>query len=1125
MQSRDRGFMEKISQCRKAISRWKRNNKSNSAVRIQEIHHEIDMAKRANPYVHTEVTRLSKELQLEYQKEEQFWRMKSRITWLNNGDRNTRFFHAATKNRRAQNKIRKLVDDQGREWYGEKDLGRVAESYFKSLFASEGIGIQLEDTDLWHSDEAMVTQEQNSSLMAPVTRTEVRMAVFDINPTKCPGPDGMNGYFYQHLWDTIGEDLFHLIEKFFQDGQIEAEMNKTNICLIPKKSGAVKMVDFRPISLSNVAYKIIAKILAKRLKKVLPRIISDTQAAFIQGRLISDNILVAHELLHALESKNKCAEDFIAVKTDISKAFDRVEWGFLESALRIMGFSNEWIRLLMSCVTTVSYQVLINGHPHGSIIPTRGIRQGDPLSPYLFIICSEMLARMLKKAEMEERITGLKVARNAPAVTHLMFADDTMFYCRERDDELDQLRSILDKYSLASGQRINYLKSSIYFGKKIPIDRREVIKERLEIHQNGGKGRYLGLPESFGGSKVSILSYLKENLSQKVGGWQNKFLSSGGKEIMLKAVAFALPTYTMTCFLVPKTICKKIMSIIADFWWKNNNDHRGMHWKAWDQMCKSKKQGGLGFRDIKAFNLALLGKQLWRMMTHKDTLMARIFKARYFNRSTPLNAELGSRPSYAWRSIHAAQGLIRKGSRRTIGNGDEVLIWEDQWLDRKPSRPIRAANWAPNQVRPVINSISKVGDLLCNNGREWNDDLLSSIFREEDRLLLEEIRPGGLNSEDSYSWDYTRTGHYSVKSGYWVYLNVPDFKDKPREVSQPSLDHLFQLAWKTDTSPKIHHFLWKCLSNCISVAATLKQRHIAKDGRCNRCHEGDESVNHMLFQCPFARLTWAISGFPAPPRGEMSDSIYSNLYRVFTVTKRHPYAEREGKLGPWLMWRLWKNRNELVIKGKEYDAMETVKKAEEDMEEWLKRSEGVSKRLENHATKDTTQLTWKPPPEGWLKCNVDGAWSKEQNQCGIGWVLRDNRGKIIWMGARKLKSLRSSLETEIEALRWAIQVTTSFRYRNIIYETDSQEVIEAISEEEGWPIFKALARDISTMLASLERKKIIFQAREGNGVADRIAKETYSFVNYVPKVYSIMPRWIIPYVSEDILNCTNTFGE
>lgn len=310
----------------------------------------------------------------------------------------------------------------------------MAEQYFKKLFASEDVGVELEE---WAEIPTLLTQVQNDALMAPVSKDEVRRAVFDINPSKCTGPDGMSGHFFQQFWETGGDVITSMVHRFFATGVMEEGINNTNICLIPKVLTANRMSEYRPISLCNVAYKIVSKLMAKRLKRVLPSVISETQAAFVEGRLISDNVLVAHELLHALSSDNKCSSEFSAIKTDISKAYDRVEWSFLDRAMKVLGFSESWRGLIMSSVSSVRYQVLINGKPYGNITPSRGLRQGDPWSPYLFVICTEVLVQMLKLAEHKRRISGLRVARRAPPVSHLLFADDSMLYCKGTDDELN----------------------------------------------------------------------------------------------------------------------------------------------------------------------------------------------------------------------------------------------------------------------------------------------------------------------------------------------------------------------------------------------------------------------------------------------------------------------------------------------------------------------------------------------------------------------------------------------------------------------------------------------------------------------------------------------------------------
>lgn len=262
--------------------------------------------------------------------------------------------------------------------------------------------------------------------------------------------------------------------------------------------------------------------------------------------------------------------------------------------------------------------------------------------------------------------------------------------------------------------------------------------------------------------------------------------------MLLKAVAMALPAYTMACFKLPKTVCKQIAAVMTEFWWRGNKYSKGMHWRSWDALSKPKSVGGLGFKDIEAFNIALLGKQLWRMLIHKESLLAKVYKSRYFRKSDPLAAGLGSRPSFAWRSIHAAQKLLKRGVRAVVGRGDTINIWQHQWIKAKPARAISSTKVVPVHFQSLVSSISTVKDLTEEDGREWKRELLSLIFSDEDRKSIEEIRPGGVQSKDGFAWDFARSGHYSVKSGYWVLTQVINKEDQPQEVNQPSLNSLYQ---------------------------------------------------------------------------------------------------------------------------------------------------------------------------------------------------------------------------------------------------------------------------------------------------------------------------------------------
>ena len=225
----------------------------------------------------------------------------------------------------------------------------------------------------------------------------------------------------------IGEDVYRDIWRFFETSHLPPRQNDTHLRLIPNILSAKRVSDYRPIALCNTHYKIIAKFLTRRLQPLLHSIISPSQSAFVPGQSISDNVLITHEILHYLRQSGAKKHVSMAVKTDMSKAYDRIEWNFLRAVLTRFGFHATWISWLMECVSSVSYSFLINGGPQGNVLPSRGLRQGDPLSPYLFILCTEVLSGLCQQAMRTGTLPGVKVARNRPPINHLLFADDTMF--------------------------------------------------------------------------------------------------------------------------------------------------------------------------------------------------------------------------------------------------------------------------------------------------------------------------------------------------------------------------------------------------------------------------------------------------------------------------------------------------------------------------------------------------------------------------------------------------------------------------------------------------------------------------------------------------------------------------
>ncbi|GAU30671.1 hypothetical protein TSUD_31430 [Trifolium subterraneum] len=299
--------------------------------------------------------------------------------------------------------------------------------------------------------EPRVTDDDNVVLTAPITKVEIQQALFQMHPDKSPGPDEFNPAFYQRFWEQCSDDIFSAASTWLERGYFPTSLNETNICLIPKCDNPTSMKDLRPISLCNVLYKMISKVLANRLKCCLDKCVSQEQSAFVEGRSILDNALIATEVIHALKRKTQGRRCELALKIDISKACDKVDWGFLRGVMTKMGFSDVWIRWVMMCVSSVNYSVLMNSDRVGPISPGRGLRQGDPLSPYLFILVTECLTALIHQAVGRGDLHGVRIYRGAPEVSHLLFADDCFLFCRANVAEVNELMRILHTYETASG--------------------------------------------------------------------------------------------------------------------------------------------------------------------------------------------------------------------------------------------------------------------------------------------------------------------------------------------------------------------------------------------------------------------------------------------------------------------------------------------------------------------------------------------------------------------------------------------------------------------------------------------------------------------------------------------------
>ncbi|KAL0006673.1 hypothetical protein SO802_008175 [Lithocarpus litseifolius] len=397
----------------------------------------------------------------------------------------------------------------------------------------------------------------------------------------------------------------------------------------------------------------------------------------------------------------------------------------------------------MECVKTVTYSVLVNGEPCGMIQPSRGIRQGDPLSPFLFLLCTEGLNGLIKRAESNGEIHGFSLCRRGPKLTHLLFADDSLLFCRANMEECGKVLEILNMYEEASGQKVNRSKTSLFFSKNTSTDKKHEIKLALGVPEIMQYEKYLGLPSFVGKGKKASFNYIKERVWRKLQGWEGKLLSQAGREVLLKAIIQAIPTYTMGCFKIPIGLCNEIEALMKRFWWGQQGDRRKVHWVKWEEMTKTKLVGGMGFRDLAMFIDSLLANQAWRLLHNKHSLFYKVFKARFFPNTSIMEASDSRMGSYAWKSILVGREVIKRGSRWRIGNGEKL-----------PFCPIEEFEH------------NTVSSLLDPSTRQWHTDLVDGLFVEEDAELIKKIPLSKNVTEDVLYWPYTSNGEYSSKSGY-----------------------------------------------------------------------------------------------------------------------------------------------------------------------------------------------------------------------------------------------------------------------------------------------------------------------------------------------------------------------
>ncbi|KAG7567314.1 Reverse transcriptase zinc-binding domain [Arabidopsis thaliana x Arabidopsis arenosa] len=454
----------------------------------------------------------------------------------------------------------------------------------------------------------------------------------------------------------------------------------------------------------------------------------------------------------------------------------------------------------------------------------------------------------------------------------------------------------------------------------------------------------------------------------------------------------------------------------------------------------------------------------------------------------------------------AKEDLLQRRIQILIGNGKATSIGNDPWLPTTPSR-------APNLL-PTTDPELKVEALIYPILHQWNEDKLQSLIQPEDHHLIRKIFLPLKDEPDSHLWSPTKDGNYSVKSGYWTATNMAINDETP----QPPLAHSPDIAasiWKLSITPKLKHFLWRVASKAIGTAENLRRRNINVNPYCSHCCNVLETCDHTFFTCPYAVSVWRAAGLPINQLCDPDTTIEDKLRQLFKINN-DGHINRSTRFLPfWIMWRLWKGRNNLVFNRKAITTMETVNQAATDTKEWLDNAQ------KSDLTTRTAQVTkarregWSKPPPGIMKCNYDVSHHDGNRASGLGWIIRDSTGAVLDCGMGKFQGRITTEEAECTSLIWALQAAWGLGYRMVEFEGDNQNINRAINEMRPTPRLHHYLETIWAWRQHFTLVSFKFKPREQNTCADILAKKAIT-CNNDWALYRSCPFFLFAAVNNDI---------
>jgi ribonuclease HI len=866
-------------------------------------------------------------------------------------------------------------------------------------------------------------------------------------------------------------DVINAVLEFFTTSWILPGFNSNIITLLPKIPNASSIDQYRPIAMANFKFKIISKVIADRLAQILPSIISQEQRGFIHDRNIKDCICIASEAANLLH--NKSFGGNLALKIDISKAFDTLEWPFLLTVLSKFGFNEVFCNWIHVILKSAFLSVSINGKAHGYFNCTRGVRQGDPLSPLLFCLAKDVLSRSITKLVDDGKLNLIKGTRNFMIPSHTFYADDLMIFCKGNLSGLKSLKTLFDAYAVESGQKINNSKSTIYSG-SITHGRLELIVQLLNFKIGSIPFSYLGLPIFKGKPKACHLQPLADRVKLKLSSWKASLLSMAGRVQLIKSVIQSMLIYSITLYSWPVSLIKEVEKHFRNFIWSGDTEKRKLVTVSWKKLCKPFSQGGLGLRSLSTMNKAANLKLCWSLL-NSQCAWAKLLKDRVLRGKKPIQYRISSS---IWSSVKEEFSVITDNAIWLLGNGEDINFWNDNWCG---TTLVDFFN-IPSQIGQNLSS--SVSDYIVDGSWSFPPQLLQnynfSIITQRVTIPLDAV-------QDNLVWMHTDSGNLQLKDAFL-------FK------SQQLQDlHWANVIWSPDIPPSKSLFIWRLMHDKVPTDENLLRRGCFIPSMCSFCFKHDESSFHIFFECDFAIKLW--SWLASCLDLNLQFTSFEDMWKVADLNWSPQCKITVIAAIVNLINTIWHVRNQvrfnnnrislnaavaLITASTSLTGNNTKKVASNSIRDFI-----VLKHFKvcthNPKTPIVKEIFWNPPLLNWVKCNIDGASKGNPGLSSCGGIFRNNEADFLLCFAEPL-GFTSSYHAELQGALRAIEVAHQMNLNNLWLETDSSLVVLAFKNPD-FLVTWSLRNRWQNVLTKLRQMNFIVShiCREGNQVADSLA--------------------------------------